>query len=157
MIYYRKASKQDIHIYFKWVNDPLVRQQSFNSEVVDFSSHEIWFLNNIEDENNFMFIFHDEAEFKIGQVRIHIEKNNDAIIGISVDNIFRGMGYGVKMLNMATDYFFKIKPGYIVNAYIKEANVASKVLFEKANFIFYDKIKYKTHSSFHYIKKYENS
>ena len=63
------------------------------------------------------------------------KSNNEIIIGISVDESFRGKGLGVFMLNQACDdYLLKFPEGEII-AYIKEENTASINQFSKAGFI----------------------
>ena len=96
-----------------------------------------------------MYIFLLNTE--IGQVRIQKISNNDAIINISIDSNFRGMGYGVQMLNMSIEDFRNIYPKLIVNAYIKIENLASKNIFEKAGFKYKEELLYKNVKSYHYI------
>ena len=83
MIEFRKANIDDINTYFKWLNDPLVRSLSFNSNKVNLKVHEEWFVNKINDENCLMLLFVNSNN-PIGQVRIEKESSTEAIINISI-------------------------------------------------------------------------
>lgn len=40
------------------------------------------------------------------------------------------------MLEMAADFFLQLNPNFTINAFIKEINLSSKYVFEKAGFKF---------------------
>jgi RimJ/RimL family protein N-acetyltransferase len=145
----RKADISDIDTYFKWANEESVRILSFNSEKISYEEHIKWFNNQLLDENCFMFIFSSIIDF--GQVRIHKISNNDAVISISIDENFRGKGFGVQMLMMSIELFRKSFPLVIINAYIKVENIASKIIFEKSGFSFKEVLIDKTSKSYHLI------
>lgn len=149
---FRKALKSDSELYFKWVNDPLVREQSYNSNIVGWDEHQTWFLENINNIDWHFYLFENlENEF-VGQVRIQIIDESNAIIGVSVDTYHRGMGYGLNMLQLATVDFLISYPNILINAYIKVGNSASKTMFEKAGFQFKELMQYQNFKSYHYIK-----
>jgi hypothetical protein len=56
------------------------------------------------------------------------------------------------MLNISSDYFLKINSNFIINAFIKETNLASKYAFEKAGFEFIAMKSHQNHRSFHFKK-----
>ena len=56
------------------------------------------------------------------------------------------------MLNLASSDFFLTMPDLIINAYIKEVNLTSKIIFEKAGFEFKGLVEYKNFKSYKYIK-----
>jgi RimJ/RimL family protein N-acetyltransferase len=134
MLSFRKASLQDITQYFEWVNNPLVRTQSFNSNNISLEEHTKWFTKAIADNSKLMLIFSNN-NIDIGQVRIEISNQDIAIIDISIDEAQRGNGYASQLLQIATDEFLKINPQYKINAYIKKENAASVKSFLKAEFI----------------------
>jgi RimJ/RimL family protein N-acetyltransferase len=145
-----KLQIMDMNTFFNWANEDSVRKLSFNSEKITYQDHQLWFEKQLNDENCFMYIFYTHID--IGQVRIQKVTNNDAIINISLDEKFRGKGYGVQMLTMSTEIFRKSFPNIIINAYIKTENIASKNVFEKSGFKFQDTLIYKNINSYHYIK-----
>ena len=155
MIEFRKANIDDINTYFKWLNDPLVRSLSFNSNKVNLKVHEEWFVNKINDENCLMLLFVNSNN-PIGQVRIEKESSTEAIINISISSEYRGKGYSSELLKKSSRYFFDTNPDFTINAYIKNNNLASINSFEKALFKFNKKLKYKGYESLNYILKNEN-
>ncbi len=152
-INFRRANISDAETYFNWVNDKLVRDQSYLSNPILWEEHFTWFSEKLKDNSFFFYIFSNSEGQNLGQVRIQLIGNLKAEIGISIDSLFRGKGYGVFMLIMATDDFFKVNPYAEINAFIKYTNSVSKFIFEKANFEYLDTIYYKNFKSYHYIKK----
>ena len=156
MLTYKKPTIDDLDLYFSWVNDPLVREQSFNSEPISIEQHKIWFEKILKDNSYSLLLFENQVKEKVGQVRIKKQDNSDAIIGISVDAKHRGKGYAREMLKIATNVFFKDNSDVVLNAFIKEANKSSIFSFEKADFKFFAKVVYENFRSFHYIKTKKN-
>ncbi len=134
MIHFRKASFQDVIQYFEWVNNPLVRIQSFNTNSISLAEHTKWFTKAINDNSKLMLIFSDN-NITIGQVRVEISDENIAIIDISIDETQRGKGYASQLLQIATDEFLCINPQHKINAHIKRENITSVKSFLKAGFI----------------------
>jgi RimJ/RimL family protein N-acetyltransferase len=152
MLSYRKPNIEDLIIYFNWANDFEVRKQSFKSREIDLITHTKWFENVIFDANYYMLIFQNKLQQNVGQVRIQKINNTEAIIGISIDNCHRRKGYAKEMLEVSTTSFFRENNNYIINAYIKNFNLASKRTFEDADFHFAGMLDYENVNSFHYIK-----
>ncbi len=153
MLRFREANLEDVELYFNWVNDSDVREQSFNSEDVNFETHKNWFILKLQDKTCTMLVFQDESNENIGQVRIQKESSNYALIGISVSKQYRGKGLAKDMLRNATNYFLNLNPEFIINAYIKETNLYSKYAFENAGFEFKEMVVYHKHNSFYYTKE----
>ena len=149
----RCTSIEDLTLYYQWLNEPEVREQSFNSRVIKFEDHEKWFVNKLNDPNCHMYVFDNEGNTSMGQVRIEKLSINESIIGISVDVKFRGQGFAATMINEACDIFLTRHPSETIHAYIKESNMSSKFSFEKAGFIFVNRTVFKSVPSYHYIKK----
>jgi len=155
MLTFRKAEIQDMELYFDWANDSLVREQSYNSNKINLENHRKWFVSKLNDENCTFFLFENGKKEAVGQVRIEKKNLREAIIGISIDQHYRGKGYSKRMLQMATDSFFVINTNFLVNAYIKECNLNSKYAFENAGFEFRSKVDNDNFRSFHYIKQFK--
>jgi RimJ/RimL family protein N-acetyltransferase len=153
MLNFRKPTIADMEIFFSWANDPVVRKQSYESSILDFERHKKWFESALNNESYFMCIFQNSDGEDIGQVRIQKQQDNEAVIGISIDFKHRGKGFAKELLKLATESFLKSNSNYLINAYIKEANLDSKFAFEKAGFKFIDTIMYKNYKSYHFIKK----
>ena len=147
---FRKAELEDVKLYFDWVNDQEVREQSFDNHLIDFDSHIKWFKSKLVDNSCFMLIFQNNIMNPIGQVRIENTIQSGAIISISISKEHRGNGYAKDMIKISSDYFFKNTNQIIINAFIKESNVSSKYAFEKAGYIFNSILVYKNYNSYHY-------
>lgn len=149
---FRKANINDMDLYFKWINDSLVRQYSFQSNLVDIKSHNEWFKSKINDESSYMSVFENELNEKVGQVRIDKVDEENALISVSVAKEHRGKGYASKIILIFSDYFLKTYKKFCINAYIKKSNLKSKNVFESAGFKFSKTIVYKKNKSFLYKK-----
>ena len=147
----RKAVIEDSLTYFNWANDPMVREQSYNSEIISWINHETWFNGKINDPDFLFYIFLNSKDEKIGQIRLQKIDQENYLIGVSIAAEHRGKGYGPRILKMACNKFLIQNPSIILNAYIKEANISSLSIFEKAGFYFKNKLYYNNFKSFHYI------
>lgn len=147
----RKATLDDIKIYFKWINDSGVRNASFSSEIISWENHQKWFLNKINDPNFLFYIFQNQQNEFIGQVRFQrIIQNLESIISISLDDNFRGKGYGTRLINEATSKFFSEYSDFQIVAFIKVENFPSIKTFENAGFELIDIMEYNNNKCFKY-------
>ncbi len=152
-IKFRKPTIEDTQLYFDWANDESVRNNSYSSNEIDFETHVNWFTSKLQDETCFMYLFQNENNEFIGQVRIQKQDDFSSIIGVSIDANQRGKSYANKIIEMAsTDFLYKNNMNTI-DAYIKEENIASAKGFEKAGFILKEMMNYENVKSFHYTKK----
>lgn len=152
MLKYRKAVDTDSMLYFNWANDPIVREQSYSSGIIDYEEHEQWFKSKLKDDLCLLLIFQNQNMEDVGQIRIQKVSNVEAVIGISVASEHRGKGYASTMLMNASEYFLESNPSFLINAYIKIDNLGSKRSFENAGFKFKEIIKYENWDSYHYVK-----
>lgn len=153
MLSFRKPVITDMELYFEWANDPEVRGQSYNSNPIDLESHKKWFDSILKNDKCSMYVFQNEKNENVGQVRIQKFSNKEALIGISIVSCQRGKGYAKEMLLLSTNAFLEGNKGFLINAYIKESNLSSKFSFEKGGFRFKDMVDYESFRSFHYIKE----
>ncbi|BCY28674.1 GNAT family N-acetyltransferase [Flavobacterium okayamense] len=150
-ISFRKPTANDLKLYFDWANDKNVRMNSYQSNEISLEQHSQWFLNKLNDDSCFMYLFENHIGNPIGQVRIQKQNEQEAIIGISNDEKHRGKGYATKMLIAATENFLNENSSCLVNAFIKVENTASEKAFQKAGFKLTEIVNYEGFSSFHYI------
>ncbi len=130
---FRMADASDTDLYFKWTNDPLVRSNSFNTEQVSYQDHVSWFKTKLNSDDCKFYLFSNDLGNTVGQVRID-KIENEIVIGISIDENFRGKSLGVEMLKTACDDYIEKNPGSVITAYIKTDNIASYNIFLKAGF-----------------------
>ena len=67
-----KIQSQDCDLLFKWVNDPEVRENAFNTSPISYEEHVKWFKNKIDSKTSFIYIAR-VGNSPIGQIRIDIE------------------------------------------------------------------------------------
>ncbi|MEZ0538148.1 GNAT family N-acetyltransferase [Fibrella arboris] len=143
-IRHRVATTADARLYFAWANDPITRQQSFNSAPISWEAHEAWFTRKVNDPDALLLVFETSDNVPIGQVRF--ERSDDELtasigglwpetISLSIDAQFRGKGIAAVLLEEACDSLRRKKGPVPVTAYIKLDNAASVRAFERAGFI----------------------
>jgi RimJ/RimL family protein N-acetyltransferase len=148
---FRKANINDAKLYFNWANDKLVRKNSFQQEEINYSQHINWFTDKLNSSDCFLYLFLNENEIPVGQVRID-KSNSEIIIGVSIDKNHRGKNLGVEMIEQACNDYFKQFPNTEILAYIKQENEPSIKLFKKAGFIEVKSLKINGSNSFKYRK-----
>ena len=84
MLNIRQAQKEDLEKYLYWANDPLVREWSYNPNAIRLYDHTAWFERKLQDPDCHLYVFQKEQGECIGQVRIEIEPDHEAVIGISI-------------------------------------------------------------------------
>ena len=129
MVYLREATLQDMDLIYEWANDPLVRNNSFNSEPIPYETHVKWYDRIMSDESVLQFILMDE-DIPVGQIRLNID-GDEAEIGYSIASDYRGKGYGHKVLQLVAEEVKKKYPDIrCLVAKVKPENIASSKLFE---------------------------
>lgn len=134
-LYLRNAEMKDIDILFCWANNPDVRKNAFHTGPISYDEHRNWFTNLMKDSNQHQYILmlQDQA---VGQVRVSLTDSSDAAeIDYSIDQKYRGKGYGSVMLELLIDEI-KSKHKNIVRLIgrVKHGNLASESCFEKCGF-----------------------
>ena len=65
----RRATRNDLGLYFSWVNDPLVRSVSLQSSPISFEDHCRWFSSRLSSNNVILLILSDSLGSPVGQIR----------------------------------------------------------------------------------------
>jgi UDP-2,4-diacetamido-2,4,6-trideoxy-beta-L-altropyranose hydrolase len=133
-----KPTEKETELYFRWANDEMVRQNSYETGKISYEDHVAWFKRKLISPDCFFYLFMMDND-PAGQVRIE-NKEKETVIGISLDEKFRGKGLASEMLEMACSDFFVKFPNKTVNAYIKQENTASLATFKKAGFAKEEKV-----------------
>jgi RimJ/RimL family protein N-acetyltransferase len=134
----RMAEEKDTELYYHWTNDKLVRINSYQDKHISHAEHVKWFTKKLKSPDCFFYLF-SEKNVPCGQVRID-RSGDEIIIGISIDEKFRGKGLGSQMLNLASSDYLDKFPDREIVAYIKEENAASLKQFTKAGFSQMEKV-----------------
>ena len=134
---YRPAQPSDVQLYFDWANDPVTRQQSFNTEPIPWENHSVWFSFKLADLTARLLVFETQQGEPVGQIRFE-RRADEVVIGISLDAAIRGRGLAPVMIWAAVAYYQTQFPGdnLPIHAYIRPDNRASIRSFEKAGFSF---------------------
>lgn len=130
---FRMAKQEDVDLYYTWTNDTLVRQNSFEQSEVPYDDHVRWFKEKINNKYYYFYLFFDRDNIPVGQVRLDKSKG-ELVVGLSIDENFRGKGFGVEMLNSVCQDYKRKHQDAIIVAYIKETNISSYRVFIKAGF-----------------------
>lgn len=132
--YLRNAVDADSQKVFDLSNDPAVRSQSINPNIIILEDHKKWFAEKISEEDYiFLLAFNKNNNF-IGQIRFEI-KDTAAVVSISLTKEFRGKGLSNKILKEACAEIFSEKNISIITAYILPDNIASINGFKSAGFM----------------------
>ncbi len=129
----REVQPEDMDLLFGWANDPVVRENSFNSDPIKYEDHKKWFNKMINDRDIIQYILMSE-EKPVGQVRLTIH-GEEAEIGYSIATEFRGRGFAKKMLDMMKDALKKDRSDIKrIIAKVKPDNGASRKVFESLGY-----------------------
>ncbi|MEW5766986.1 MAG: GNAT family protein [bacterium] len=130
----REATMDDCDDLYRWRNDPVTREQFFESEVVPYEEHQKWFRKAMDDSNRLFFIGVDEKGEKCGVVRFDIKDGVFAEISVNVAPEKRGKKIGPQLISRSCPLFFLKTKRRLILARTKEQNIASIKAFKKAGF-----------------------
>lgn len=129
----RLVMAEDRQLLFKWANDPVVRNNSFYANAINWEEHCAWFAAKIQDPACLMFLALLDGERPLGLGRFDLQ-DHSAIVSVSIAAEFRGQDWGGRVIRKACEALFAAHPVAKVTAYIKQDNVASQHAFAKAGF-----------------------
>lgn len=122
----RRATLDDALDVLIWRNDPLTRAMSRTPDEVEQQAHVAWFNRALDDAASTLLIGEVGGE-KIGMVRF--DHGAATEVSININPSCRGRGLGHELLSEALTWAV----GDLV-AVIKDQNLASRRLFERAGF-----------------------
>lgn len=132
-LYLRPATRDDLKLLFDWVNEPAVRQNSFNTSAISITEHSDWLESVLDDRDTKLFIIQEDA-IPIGQVRL-VHDTNVWHISYSIALPYRAQGYGKIILQLAENEL--IRGGHVgenLYAEVKADNIASRRIFRKLGY-----------------------
>ena len=131
-VWLRPAESRDSKTFFEWVNDPAVRENSFQQSKVEWETHDSWFQEKCVSKDSHLFVVFFENE-KCGQVRFDRQKDGSLLIDFSVAPSFRRKGIGRSMMELALNHQSWRSPCTFV-ARVKPENRPSSAIFQKLGF-----------------------
>ena len=135
LITLRDATVEDCRRIWKWRNEPLTRESSFDTSCISYQDHGRWFLLKLRDQGTTIFIASNADSRAVGYVRFSVI-NNRAEISVSIDRGERGKGYGSAAIRIGSDRVLRNNTVKHIVAYVKNDNPSSLATFKRAGFIF---------------------
>jgi RimJ/RimL family protein N-acetyltransferase len=132
----RKSTYNDWKILLDWRNDPITRENSFETGEVSEQTHKLWFNDSLLNPYREIYIL-ENNNIPIGSIRSDNVSTNQYVLSWSITSNQRGNGYGTKILEL----FLKGKTGNFITE-IKPENIASIKMVQKNGFNQLDEIKY---------------
>lgn len=127
----RPAQKEDVFIYYDWVNDPMVRKNSFHPTSIPLDTHLDWFEKGLADLDTYMYVL-EARGLPVGQVRFEFT-GEEAEIHLSLDDLARGRGWGTCLVYLGITTLNNTKPS-VINARVKDGNETSLGIFMRLGF-----------------------
>ena len=100
----KRINSKDIDLLFGWVNEKLVRKNSFVTKKVKYSDHRLWFNEAVSGKKSLILKLLLN-NIPIGQVRY--DKNSFYEIDYSIDEIFRKSGFGKIIIQKSIKNYLK--------------------------------------------------
>lgn len=120
----RLAGPEDCADIYRWRNDPVTRNNSFNTEPIPYEAHVKWYQGALNDGSKIILIAVNDQE-KIGMVRFDLKPAGEALINVVIAPEKRGQGFGSVILEKACQYIFDQTAITNITAEIKKENVQS--------------------------------
>ncbi len=132
----RRAVANDCENLYQWRNDAETRRYAFNSEPIDFATHQQWFMRTLENPQRILLIGEAEQQ-AVGVLRYDMQ-GDEAMVSVYLVPQQRGRGYAAELLKQGNQWmqenFKEIKR---VKAEVLEENQVSRHIFKKAGFTEY--------------------
>lgn len=133
-----EAGTEDSGFYRKVRNELSVREQSFNTDEIDFATHHTWFRGKLADPDAFLFVITISlgivGDERVGYMRIQIE-DGVGETSVAVLPKFRRRGYATFAIEEVCMRVFVERPEVnVMYAHIKPGNIPSLRAFTKAGF-----------------------
>lgn len=130
----RDANLHDELLLFEWVNDPLVRRNSFADINVTIERHSVWLVARLAaPEDCQLYIIETPDGIPIGQTRFD-RRAGRWEIDYTVGPAFRGRGLGRAVLATGIAKLAGRTPQAVVTGRVKGGNLASRKIFESLHF-----------------------
>ena len=127
----RPATMDDAKRVWEIRNDPAVRRNSSNQDVIQLENHLGWFENKyFNQEGNFCFVLELGSEV-IGYCRYDQDDAGNLVVSIALDSIYHGRGLGFLLLARTIEH---LPMGGRILATVLKNNPASFRIFEKQGF-----------------------
>ncbi len=128
-IWLRRATADDKKLYFDWANDAAVRQNSLQTEAINWEQHCDWFNNQLNRQDCKLLVAMRQEQ-PIGQIRFTRTAQQAWNVAFSVAAEARGQGAGQEIIRLGVCWMrSRGLTGF--SATVKPANLASTRCFER--------------------------
>lgn len=128
-VWLRGATESDSRMYFGWANDPVVRENSLQSDEIKWTEHANWFSEQLRRDDRRLFVA-VRGEQPVGQIRMSLTAEGEWLIGFSVAAEARGCGLGGEILRLGIAAMqFANERRFL--ALVKPTNESSAKCFER--------------------------
>ena len=130
----RRAAPADADLLLAWANDPETRAASFHPGRIEPDEHRGWLAARLASLSTVLWIGELDGR-PVGQVRLELEPDGVAEVGISVAPEARGRGVGRRLLGAAVSEASRTLPVTAFLARVRPDNGRSLALFRAAGFL----------------------
>lgn len=132
MINLKPAKISDCRFWWKIRNEKTVRETSFETKPITYSTHKKWFEEKLKDQNSKLFIILSDGK-KAGQLRLE-KKNSQVELSLALIPAVRGKGIGTSAIILGVKKAISEFGAKKILAYTRPENLASVKAFGKAGF-----------------------
>lgn len=129
----RPATHSDSRLVWEWRNEESARRASFETGVIAFEQHDMWFERRLADADTRFFIGEDERGHAFGSVRFDCD-HDEAAVSTAIAAERRGKGLGAALIMAACDALFSNSRVSRITALVRKDNPASLKAFARARF-----------------------
>jgi UDP-2,4-diacetamido-2,4,6-trideoxy-beta-L-altropyranose hydrolase len=147
----RRATAADCRLLWELANDPAVRASTFSPASIPWEDHVAWFESKMQAATCHILIG-EAGGAVVGQVRVDERPDGQGEIDVSVAGEFRGKGLGGRLIDLAVRKVFASTAMERIHAYILPQNVASRRVFETAEFQPAGEEQVKGYRALHYVR-----
>lgn len=134
VIVLRKATLHDARFLYDLRNEEAVRQASFSTDLISWEHHARWFQNKLAGNDSVIFVAEIDGA-PAGQVRFDFREDGEADSNVAISRMYRGQGYGSRIVKSASEYFFTAFPKMRkIHAFIRPTNETSLKVFAGAGY-----------------------
>jgi UDP-2,4-diacetamido-2,4,6-trideoxy-beta-L-altropyranose hydrolase len=134
-LHIRRATNDDMMLYFAWANDADVRRNAFQQEPISLENHQHWFAKRLASPTSHLFVLEQDS-IPVGQIRFDETEQNLFEIGYSIAQNMRGKGFGADLLEYGVTEIRAITPApFRIFGRVKIENLASAKAFLRAGFL----------------------
>jgi UDP-2,4-diacetamido-2,4,6-trideoxy-beta-L-altropyranose hydrolase len=129
----RPATMGDASLIWRWSNDPVTRNNSFNKKPILWSEHVDWYQKKLNSKDCRIWLL-EQNGIPVAQIRYDRLDHNRAQISYMVDPDQRAKGFGTKILQMTSLLACEELAVTILEGEMFAHNTGSIKAFEKAGF-----------------------